>query len=224
MTAPLLIVQARMGSHRFPGKVLAPLNGKPVIWHVVQACRRTVVPFGWTGRTVVAIPKVADEHDPLAAYLRAASIEFMAVPGEDDVLGRYATVAAAHPEYDPIVRITADCPLVDHGTIVTLVREQQDSGCPYVARTMDPDGNDVEVFSRALLTEADAVSVDREHVTTWMRTRPGIRIMPTGRDLSRVKYSLDTVEDLRRCESLLNLRGEGAHWESYVDTYPTVAP
>jgi spore coat polysaccharide biosynthesis protein SpsF (cytidylyltransferase family) len=209
---PQIIIQARMGSTRFPGKVLAPLAGKPVISHVIDRAIQADV-----GDVMVAIPST-DENYPLSDYLRGVVAVWAG--SESDVLGRFAE--AADIRSDPIIRITGDCPLVDHRTIGALVWERDQRGLPYLGRTNDPDGNDVEVFTRDFLMEADRNSGQhqREHVTTWMRQHPAAVCIDHGlyRD---VKYSIDTVEDLRTCEALIGLCGDEAPMLAYVAAYRT---
>ena len=207
----LTIIQARMGSTRFPGKILAPLAGRPVISHVIARAIKADV-----GQVVVAVPGT-DENAPVTAYLRGAVPVFLGP--EDDVLGRFARAAALFaPDATTIVRITADCPLVDPATIADLVDRYESIGADYLGRTNAPDGNDVEVFSAALLRVADrlAASHEREHVTTWMRKRNEAVTLTGNEDMTGIKYSVDTVEDLRVCDRLLVECGPDAGWRDYV--------
>ena len=109
---PLAIIQARMGSTRFPGKMMAPLAGKPLIWY---AWRRNVEAFG-EANVVVAIPS-SEENRVLRNYV-ADSLGgnvFEWDGPEDDVLGRYYACAHTY-RWSPdavICRITADDPLKD---------------------------------------------------------------------------------------------------------------
>ena len=100
------IIQARMGSSRFPGKVLQPILGKPMLWHIVRRVRgaRSI------DEVVVAVPDTpADEV--LRQFCRDYEIPFFA-GSEADVLDRFLG-AARQFGADPVLRITADCPLVD---------------------------------------------------------------------------------------------------------------
>lgn len=207
---PLVIVQARMGSKRFPGKVLAPLRGAPLIEHVVRSCTEAEM------RTIVAMP-MSKGNVPLRTFLDHINVEWDEAADENDVLGRFAAVARKQPQHDVIVRVTADCPLIDHRTIIELVDKRDTLGLFYIGRCNDPDGNDVEVFTRDALMEAHATCEphQREHVTTWIREQGHAIQSPTGVDHSGVKYSVDTVDDLRLCEQLLNACGEGATWQRY---------
>ncbi len=205
---PLIIIQARMGSTRFPGKVLAPLAGRPVISRVIDSC--------WKANIDICVAcSDTEADDPLATYLEDEWDVFRG--SEGDVLGRYARAAYENPDYDTIIRITGDCPLVDHRTITALVYEHAQRGVPYLGRTNDPDGNDVEVFTRDILMEAaeKCGPHQREHVTTWMRQHPDA--VKIDHELYKdVKYSVDTVDDLRTCEELISRCGQGAEFLGYV--------
>ena len=205
-----------MGSTRFPAKVLAPIYGKPVIRRVIEACERTGIDY------VLALP-ISDANSPLHAYARWQGWNVTLPLGhENDVLARFAMVVRENPYLTTIIRITADCPLVDHRTILELVGTHADTkGCRYLARANRPDGNDVEVFTVDFLNEALAKTpdYDRQHVCRWLSqnttTTDAIYQEPETpcRDL---KYSIDTIADLNQCERLIRTVGEAAPWQEYV--------
>ena len=201
MTNVVCIIQARMASQRFPGKVLQPIGTRPVIAMVAARAVKAVFP------TVVAMPSGAAD-DALATYRDGvpggyAVNQFRWDGPEDDVLGRYAACAREY-EADVVVRITGDCPLVDPVAIQGQVRRLLDTGAMYVSniypvRTV-PSGFDVEVFTATALYVAEALateSSDREHVTPWIQREfcgdprsPNLVWLPT------LHLSLDTPEDL----------------------------
>lgn len=193
----LAIIQARLGSTRFPRKALADLGGKPLIAHVLERVRRCVP------TVVLAVP----ESD-LSAFLWVPDVPVYA-PGVDpnDVLARFVAVAALYPEHDTIMRVTGDCPLWDPAEgHLALFQYERLGGHHYVWNVTDGyvDGEDVEVFSRAMLLEAHWHAkdpADREHVTPYIRRRyPVATVMP---DVKRsLKTSVDTPEDLERVRAL----------------------
>lgn len=162
----LVVIQARRGSTRLPGKVLLPLAGKPALQHVVERCQRT----GY--RVVVACP--VEDAGPIlkAIYPFTADIVSFAVPN-DDVLGRF-NLTALHYTPDLVVRVTADCPLVDPALIQQAVAAVS-RGHDYAGNTRVrsfPRGLDVEAFTADLLRQAHRAATtpyDREHVTPWMQ-------------------------------------------------------
>lgn len=171
----LAIIQARMGSTRFPGKVLQPIRGKATLLHIVE--RLDAVPS--IEEIVVAIPDGAADQ-PLRSFCREQRISFWG-GSETDVLDRYHGTAQRYGG-DPILRITADCPLVDPGTVEELIGMYRTGQFDYVAVAAGadsegltegrfPDGLDAECCSFAALEAAwrDATDVrDREHVTRFL--------------------------------------------------------
>lgn len=198
MSNVLVIIQARMQSHRFPGKVLAYLKGKPLIDRIIVA-----VPSKYP---VIVSTGTRDENTPLLRHLMpgpsAIACDKVA---ESDVLGRFAYIAN-HPEFarfSTIVRLTADCPM--HSPDV--IRRTVDAFTPdqgYLFshwREPLPKGQEVEVFTRDLLLLAHAKATsdyDREHVTPWMRRHVGDRTQY----YTDVNLCVDTVEDLHRLEAM----------------------
>jgi spore coat polysaccharide biosynthesis protein SpsF len=171
----LAIIQARMGSTRFPGKVLQPIGGRAILLHIVE--RLSAVPS--IEQVVVAIPDgVVDQ--PLRTFCREQRISFWA-GSETDVLDRYLGTARRYGG-DPILRITADCPLVDPGTVEDLVAMYRTGQFDYVAVAAGadsegvtdgrfPDGLDAECCSFAALEAAwrEATDArDREHVMRFL--------------------------------------------------------
>ena len=194
------IIQARMGSNRLPGKVLADLGGRPVLAWVVRAAR--AIP-GCDAVWVATSSAVAD--DDIAAWCAANGVQAFR-GSEHDVLERYAATAAASGA-DIVVRITADCPLFDPAVAGLVLRLRAISGADY-ASNVDPrtwpDGLDCEVVTAAALrTAATEASdpADREHVTPYVRNNRTrftweTLISPLA-GLPGERWTLDTPADLR---------------------------
>ena len=159
------IIQARMGSARFPGKVLEYLRDKPILEWVIDAVSQ--IPM--IDEIVVAAPD-KNSDDPIEQWCTNKSICVFR-GNEDDVLTRYYE-AANFVNAGIILRITADCPLLDPniaGQVLYLVTSNQ---ADYATNTMPPtwpDGLDCEAFTFKALEDAfiSATSLtDREHVTS----------------------------------------------------------
>jgi spore coat polysaccharide biosynthesis protein SpsF len=191
------IIQARMGSTRLPGKILQPLAGKPVLQRVIERVRASRV-FD----EVVVATTVRDIDDPAAEA--AADFAATVVRGdENDVLSRYGLAAEASAA-DAIMRITADCPLIDPDVLGAMVGRFRDGNADLVSncvRRTFPRGLDAELFSRAaldvMLAEAVA-SAEREHVTPFLYANPDrFRIVSHegAEDFSDYRLTLDTPED-----------------------------
>jgi glutamate-1-semialdehyde aminotransferase/spore coat polysaccharide biosynthesis protein SpsF (cytidylyltransferase family) len=163
------IVQARMGSSRLPGKTVADVAGRPLLLHVVERVRNA----RRVDKVVVATTDQSSD-DPIAALCKAEKVQYFR-GSENDVLDRFYKTAQANSA-DIVVRITADCPLIDPAVIDNVVARFQVGDCDYVSnivRYTYPDGLDTEVFSFAALDrawrEAKKPS-EREHVTPYIRT------------------------------------------------------
>ena len=163
------LIQARMGSSRFPGKVLQDLAGHPMLWHVVNRVRKATK----VDKVVVATTD-RDVDDPVARFCEQEDVACFR-GDEQDVLDRFYQAAKAN-HADVVVRITADCPLIDGAVIDKVLERFQLGDCDYacnIIRYTYPDGLDTEVCSFAVLErawhEAKKPS-EREHVTPYLRT------------------------------------------------------
>ena len=201
----VVIVQARMGSSRLPGKVLEFVAGKPMLWHIVERVRRAP---GVT-RVVVAT-SLAPGDEPIQALCAANGIDSFA-GDEQDVLDRYFR-AAERFDADPVLRITADCPFADPAVIGAVLTKYAAGGYDYVAAATGsvafytdgpkfPDGLDVECFSFAVLARAHAearVRSDREHVTPYLYRTKLFRVglVAPAADHGALRWTVDHPGDL----------------------------
>ena len=207
------IIQARMGSTRLPGKVLADIGGKPLLAYVVgRAARARRV-----DALVVATSR-SSADDAIAAWCDREQVRCFR-GSEHDVLDRYHEAAEAFG-FDVIVRLTADCPLLDAAVVDHVVDEYHSGEWDYVSNTLTPtypDGLDTEVVRREALHRAwrDAVlPSEREHVMPYIWKRPDLfRLKNVTRapDLSHLRWTVDTPEDL------LFVRGVYEHFQFALD-------
>jgi spore coat polysaccharide biosynthesis protein SpsF len=201
------IVQARMGSTRLPGKVLKDLSGKPMLLRVLNR----VSAASTLQKVVVAIPDLPESS--VIERLCAAAGYSCFRGSEHDLLDRYYRTAVGHCA-DTIVRITADCPLIDPGLIDVVV--QRYLQCPsmlkyasniHPTRTF-PRGLDTEVFGFDTLESAwrnDRNHAWREHVTPFIYRHPEkyeIIGVTNQEDLSGYRLTVDTAEDFQLIELL----------------------
>lgn len=192
------IIQARVGSTRLPGKVLADIQGHPMLWHVVQRTQAAA-----TVDEVVVATTTEPADDMIVAFCRDHRLGCFR-GSEQDVLDRYYKAAGEHYA-DAVVRITSDCPLIDPEVIDKTVRafsvEQPDYASNCVVRTY-PRGLDNEVMTfRALeLAWREARQpYQRAHVTPYICENPGLfRILSVtaDQDYSAHRWTVDTAEDL----------------------------
>jgi len=196
------IIQARMGSTRLPGKVLLPLGGTTVLGCVVERLELCEA----LDEIVVATSSL-ESDDAVVRECDRLGIRALRGPAED-VLARFAG-AASETGAGIIVRITADCPLID-GRLVNAMLEAFEGGrraCDYLSNTLIrtyPRGLDAEIFTNAGLQRCDAEArqeYEREHVTPYFYTHSKRFVLrayvdPSGADRSDMRWTLDTPEDL----------------------------
>ncbi|MFC1991140.1 cytidylyltransferase domain-containing protein [Chloroflexota bacterium] len=195
------IIQARIGSTRLPGKVLANISGKPTLCHVIERVKHSksvdaVMVATTTKREDEIITKVVQDCGVVCSR-----------GSEEDVLDRYYHAALAI-KADIIVRTTADCPFIDPQVIDKVVNHyinHRDS-LDYVSNVLKPtypDGLDVEVFSINVLEKAWQEAkkpAEREHVTPYIKNHPELfRLanVENKEDLSQMRWTLDTEDDLQ---------------------------
>ena len=196
------IVQARMGSSRLPGKVLADIGGKPMLHRVVVRARRAQT----VGQVVVATT-VYPEDDPVAKLCAANG--YPCFRGDPiDVLDRYFQAAKLF-EAEIIVRLTGDCPLIDPGEIDRTVQAFFLNKVDFTANRLPPPwkrttpiGMDTEVVSFSALTQAwenATLPYHREHVMPYFYEKNGrfdILLVDDERDLGHYRLTVDTRQDL----------------------------
>ena len=213
------VIQARSSSTRLPGKVLRPLGGRSVLGWVVRAAAAA------PGVDQVVVATSSDASDDAVAS-EAARCGAEVVRGPlDDVLGRFAVALAEHPA-DAVIRLTADCPLLDPsliGQLATLWRAQP--SLDYVSTTLVrtlPRGFDAELVRAAVLQEqvSSATGADREHVTSGIYSQPsryscaGVVVSPAADDL---RVTLDTAEDWSLLSAVVGELGDGVgDWRGVV--------
>lgn len=196
MRKVVAIVQARMTSTRLPGKVMMAVRGKPLLQYELErlACVKNISQIVVATTTNKTDDRVADFADSLGYGVYRGS--------EDDVLSRYHGAAVAFGA-EVVVRLTADCPLIDPEVVAKVVAALKDNDYAsnvYKKRTF-PRGLDTEVFTFQALEKAffkaEAPS-EREHVTPYIYGHPEIFKMEgvyNAVDLSRYRWTVDTKED-----------------------------
>ena len=189
-----VIVQARLGSVRMPGKVLMPVLGKPLLEHLVERVARAR-----TVHTVVLAIPTSSVNDELEALGNRIGVSVFR-GSELDVLDRYAGAARANPNA-VIVRVTGDCPLVDPGTLDRVVTSLVDGTLQFVRTGLSfPDGLDVQAFTFDALMEAEErarENYDREHVTPFIEKNYASKsaVLEHSTNLGSVRLTIDEPDD-----------------------------
>jgi len=212
-------VQARLGSTRLPGKSMAPLGGRPALeWIVERVARAPGVD------AVAVLTSDAPGDAPLREFCARCGVTCVA-GSELDVLRRFADgVRALRPA--AVVRITADCPLVDPAVVGELVALYHDRGdldhcavatgamAPAAGLRRYPDGLDAEVIRASALLLADERATDpfeREHVTPHIWRRPdefALALLQAPLDWGDERWTVDHPADLRFVQAVFERLGE----------------
>jgi spore coat polysaccharide biosynthesis protein SpsF len=201
-----------MGSTRLPGKVMKDLIGLPMISHIVQRVNRARL----IDEVVIAIPETK-QNDCLKELCEYNNWNVFR-GSEEDVLDRFYHAAIDY-HADNIVRITADCPLIDHELIDTVIRKfkKSDSVPDYISNCVPlrtyPRGLDTEVIRFAALEKSwrgDTNPAFREHVTQYILHNPEMFVIAGSidkTDNSSLRWTVDTPEDLTLITKIYNYFG-----------------
>jgi len=194
------IIQARMGSTRLPGKVLMDIAGKPMLERVIERVRTSNLVH-----KVVVATTTLPEDDVIAQHCSSMPVPCPTFRGAvDDVLARYARCAEAY-DADHVIRVTADCPLVDPRIMEEVLHISKTIYGVFYAATDGycwPNGVDAEAFSFSALARADMRAhkpYQRVHVTPYMREHfrcAWCRPVDTITSHPEMRWTVDTQEDL----------------------------
>ena len=200
------VIQARMGASRLPGKVLEMIEGHPMLWYVVNRTSKA----SCVDQVIVATTDLPAD-DPVANWCADNSVSCYR-GSESDVLDRYYQTSK-ECEANQIIRITADCPLIDPVVIDQVVSEFCNEGADYASNSSPyswPDGLDVEVFTFAALEQAwrEATrGADREHVTPYLRRDSSFRSIAVEGDVEPDvkdwRLTVDHPDDLAYIRAIL---------------------
>ncbi|MEC8287818.1 MAG: NTP transferase domain-containing protein, partial [Pseudomonadota bacterium] len=121
----IAIIQARMGSTRFPGKSIAIIAGKPLIWHIIYRLRQSR-----KLSKIYLATSVASENDVLEKYVASLGVEVIR-GSEENVFSRFESIfKVTNPE--TITRVCGDCPLIDATRVDRVLDIIKDEGVDYV--------------------------------------------------------------------------------------------
>jgi spore coat polysaccharide biosynthesis protein SpsF len=213
------IIQARMGSSRLPGKVLKDIGGEPMLFRVVVRARHAQT----IGRVVVATT-IDPDDDPIFDFCRVQG--FPVFRGDPfNVLDRYYQAATCFSA-DTVVRLTADCPLIDPAEIDRTVRAFLAAKVDFAANRLPPPwkrttpiGMDTEVVTKVALVrawrEADT-KYAREHVMPYLYEEPGrfkTLLVDHDPDWGDLRLTVDTPEDLELARRIYALFGNTSDFD-----------
>jgi spore coat polysaccharide biosynthesis protein SpsF len=200
----LVIIQARMGSSRLPGKVLKPLGKTLELDYVVSRCKQI------TGVSeVIVATSTLKQDDAIMEWCGKNGVSCFR-GSERDVLNRYYECAKPyHPDY--VIRVTADCPFVDYHLAEQVVAKmKQDPADIILFRGEMPRGLAVEMVSFSALEymhENGHEERHREHVTYYAyefsdKFRATTLEVPVSLQYPTLRITLDTEEDYALCQAV----------------------
>lgn len=222
----LAITQARTGSSRLPGKVLKTIAGKPLLTlHLERILGAKQI------NQLMVATTTAQQDDEIAELVSKLNLPVYRGSVEN-VLDRFYQAARIYrPEW--VVRLTADCPLIDPFLIDQIVDMALANNVDYCSNTLKPtfpDGMDVEVFKFSALEKAwkeATTTSDKEHVTpyihqnsTFYNKKPFTSINYTNPiDYASVRLTVDEMYDYEVIKSLIEKSGLNRDWKTYADCY-----
>ncbi|MBC8286770.1 MAG: glycosyltransferase family protein [Nitrospinae bacterium] len=204
MVSVTAIIQARMGSTRFPGKSLRPIAGLPLLEHIIIRLKQ--VPE--IDLILLAIPEKESEL-PLIEFARRLQIPVFQ-GSEEDVLGRFIK-AGESVQTEQVVRVCGDNPLIDAPFLSSLIQAHLSEKADYtLPHDPVPLGSACEIIRFETLKKIGELaksSIYREHVTTWFHDHPSsFRIKrvnaPDYLKDRNFRLTVDTEQDFRLMEEL----------------------
>ncbi len=213
-----ILIQARMGAERLPGKILKPLAGSyPVLKWVVERSRKAR-----EAHQVIVATTVSPADDAVELFCREQRVDFFR-GSEPNVFERFFECSRQF-ELGVIVRVTADCPFLSSETIDACIERFRETGCDYLnnsrLKKTYPRGLDVEVVSMETLQKLSKKKLTRdeqEHVTLYIYEHPEefhIETIEAGEELREpdLRLTLDTMDDYK----LLNAVAERFSEEAFA--------
>ena len=206
------IIQARCGSTRFPNKVFALIDGKPLLWHVVNRLK-----FATKIDDIIVATTVSEKDDKIEEWCKAESVKCFR-GSEEDVLNRYYSASVAFPS-DVVVRVTADDPFKEPKVIDKVIRMLIEEKLDLVTNNFPPsypEGLDCEAFTFSVLELMEKTAKDsfeREHVTQYVYHHPDqfkIGNVVSEIQLSSYRWTIDNAEDYEMVKAVYAHREIGA--------------
>tara|TARA_B100001079_G_scaffold17129_1_gene13676 strand:- start:121 stop:861 length:741 start_codon:yes stop_codon:yes gene_type:complete len=194
-----------MGSSRLPGKVLMNSgNGMPLLYYVINQLRHCS-----KVKNLVIATTTNQEDDEIEKFADNNSVDVFR-GNEKDVLDRYFQCAKKY-SFSTIVRITADCPLIDPQIVDKVIEQFFSGNYDFATNTLTrtfPIGTDVEVFSFSALKrtwESAQLPSEREHVTPYLRNERNFKIINVQNDknISSLRLTVDRIEDFELIKQIL---------------------
>lgn len=198
------IIQARCGSTRFPNKVFALIDGKPLLWHVVNRLK-----YATKIDDIIVATTVSEKDDKIEEWCKENNVHCFR-GSEENVLNRYYSASEAFPS-DYVVRITADDPFKEPKVIDAVITKLVEEGYDHVTNNLPPsfpEGLDCEAFKKSALDRSEKeaeTAFEREHVTQYIYHHPEIfKIgnVSNGENLSYLRWTVDKDVDFEMVKAV----------------------
>ena len=201
-----IIVQARIGSTRLPGKILKEVLNKPLLEYLIERLRRVKL----ADQVIIATTDQSADQEIITLCNKLEVNSFCG--SEHNVLDRYYQCAQAY-QLDNIIRITSDCPLIDPEIIDQVIETYINGQYDYVANTLGsrtyPRGMDTEIMSYATLERVYKKAykpAHKEHVTLYVHEHSELfrtHSVQLKDNLSHYRLTVDTIEDFELIKAII---------------------
>lgn len=205
------IIQARCGSTRFPNKVFALIDGKPLLWHVVNRLK-----YATKIDDIIVATTVSEKDDKIEEWCKENNVHCFR-GSEENVLNRYYSASEAYPS-DYVVRITADDPFKEPKVIDAVITKLIEEGYDHVTNNLPPsfpEGLDCEAFKKSALDRSEKeaeTAFEREHVTQYIYHHPEffkIGNVSNDENLSYLRWTVDKDVDFEMVKAVYAHRNPG---------------
>lgn len=219
-----IVTQARVGSSRFPKKVLKKIGKETMLSLHLKRLQKSKLATKIIVATTHEIG--ADKIISISEKLGVSSFQ----GSTQDVLDRfYKSVVNEKPDF--IVRVTSDCPLIDPSLVDNVIEMTINNKLDYGANILKeefPDGQDVEVFTFNALKKAweeATLPSDREHVTPYIRKNSSFnqgqlfesKNFDAPNNFNHLRMTVDEPADLETIKILIDKLGDNETWETYSE-------
>lgn len=218
------IIQARCGSTRFPDKVFVDIDGKPLLWHVVDR-----LTYAKRIDDIVVATTIDSKDNRIEEWCQNENVKCFR-GSENDVLNRYYSASVAFPS-DVVVRVTADDPFKEPDVIDKVICKLLDEDLDLTTNNFPPsypEGLDCEVFTFGVLKMMEKEAQDpfeREHVTQYVYRHPDkfkIGNLICDRQLSSYRWTIDNQEDYDMVRAVYAKRKDGVEGILLMDEILTI--
>lgn len=195
MKKAAVIIQVRTDSSRLPKKVLMKIQGKPMLWHIIQRCKTLKIP-------VIVATTTRSIDDPIIKIAKECNVLYFR-GSTKDALNRFYQAAKKY-SVDIIIRATGDNPLVDPRLALKILNLLKSGKADYAVLDKNyPEGLSVEGFTFNALQEAwkhTKKMDEREHISPYIKNSKDkfrVKFIQSKKNLCHFKFTVDYAKDLK---------------------------